>query len=350
MLKQLVRRAWEALRSRYSETQIILFAGFATLILAAALVGLITNAVKVNEYTELVTKAQTSIENEDYTAAQKLTERAEKVEIADKSMVSWLQVRINEGLASKEAYKKGLAYLRKDDLFEAYSNFSKVKETSKSNFEAAQTKMALIRTKALAEGLQVAKRYADQKKYDLAISTLSSLQTIFNADNPQIVTALTKYRTLETAKMQADRARALSSMSKKVDEFNGMVWYQDRSSPRYRNSNGFYLYFGTSGEIAQPLRLVVSYYDDSWLFIESARINVDGKIFALGATSWERDNNSSIWEWSDEQLSDREMIEAIIKSKSAVIRFDGSKYYDTRTISSTQKTALRNVLYAYDTY
>jgi hypothetical protein len=44
------------------------------------------------------------------------------------------------------------------------------------------------------------------------------------------------------------------------------------------------------------------------------------------------------------------MIEAIIKSRNASIRFDGSQYYDTRTISAGQKAALKNVLKAYDNF
>ena len=59
-------------------------------------------------------------------------------------------------------------------------------------------------------------------------------------------------------------------------------------------------------------------------------------------------HDSRIWEWIDEKLDDREMIESIIKSKSAVIRFEGNQYYNTRTISASQKQSMRDVLFAYD--
>ena len=81
--------------------------------------------------------------------------------------------------------------------------------------------------------------------------------------------------------------------------------------------------------------------------MQSATVNVDGENYSISG-DWERDNDSRIWEWIDETLDDRAMIEAVINSKSAVIRFDGRQYYDNRTISAAQKKSLRDVLLAYD--
>ena len=142
----------------------------------------------------------------------------------------------------------------------------------------------------------------------------------------------------------------MSRLQKNVDSFNDTVWYKSRLSPNYVNSNGFYLYFGVIGSTKLPLRLKLQYYDDDWLFIEGAKINIDGIIFDLPHREWERDNDSMIWEWSDEPLNDRQLIEAIIKSRNAVIRFEGTQYYGTRTLSSTQKKALQEVLLAWDRF
>jgi hypothetical protein len=152
------------------------------------------------------------------------------------------------------------------------------------------------------------------------------------------------------AQSEAKRKAALRKMSKKFDAFQDITWYQSPSSTKYRNANAFHLYFGVSSGSPAGLRLVIQYYADDWLFIKSAKVNVDGVIYSVGGSEWERDNDSDIWEWIDEPLSDRSLIEAIIKSKSSVIRFEGSQYYDTRTISSTQKRALRDVLDAYDSF
>ena len=47
-------------------------------------------------------------------------------------------------------------------------------------------------------------------------------------------------------------------------------------------------------------------------------------------------------------LDDKSEIEKIIESKSAILRFEGDQYFDTKTITLTQKRALKHVLQAYD--
>ena len=91
---------------------------------------------------------------------------------------------------------------------------------------------------------------------------------------------------------------------------------------------------------------MVQYASSEWLFIDSATVNVDGANYSIYGT-WERDNNSDIWEWIDEPLDNVELIQKIINSESAKIRFDGQQYFDTRVISSTQKRALKEVLLAH---
>ena len=152
------------------------------------------------------------------------------------------------------------------------------------------------------------------------------------------------------AQIDAKKKAALGNLSKRYDAFQDITWYKSQLSPKYRNANAFYLYFGVSNGSATNLRLVIQYYADDWLFIDSARVNVDGEIYSVGGSEWEKDFDSDIWEWSDEPLSDRSLIEAIIKSKTSVIRFDGTQYYGTRTISSSQKRALQDVLDAFDSF
>lgn len=75
----------------------------------------------------------------------------------------------------------------------------------------------------------------------------------------------------------------------------------------------------------------------------------DGQRFERGRVKFERDHDSKIWEWYDENLTDADlqMIRAIIASKEAVIRFNGRQYRKDRTITASQKAALQNVLDAY---
>jgi hypothetical protein len=348
MLKQFAAHVWNRVKARFSKSEIIVYSALTGLVIVALAVGSVTNAVNTSRYTDLVTRAQTSLEEGKTKEAQELVDQAKEVEISDQSMADWLQVRIKEASDDDRYFNIGTNQLSKSNFLEAFKAFSEISKESR-HFSAGEEKMSQIRPQAIQEGLDSAKQKADKGDLATAISTLSALERFFGAD-PRIEKPLSSYQKIDAAKKAQARSRALSGMSKTTDEFSGTVFYQDRSSPRYRNTNGFYIYFGASGDTTQGLRLVVSYYDDSWLFINNARVNVDGKIYTIYSSKWERDNNSSIWEWSDEILSDRDMIEAIIKSRNASIRFDGSQYYDTRTISAGQKAALKNVLKAYDNF
>jgi len=165
-------------------------------------------------------------------------------------------------------------------------------------------------------------------------------------------TALTRHKEAERVKKAQEERRlatALQKMTKNTDKIEGIDWYRDKSSPAYNNQNGFFLYMGKSGTVAPWLRLRIQYYAEDWLFIESFIIVADGQRFERTGTKFERDNDSKIWEWYDENLSasDLQMIKAVIDSKEAVIRFNGRQYRKDKTITSDQKTALQNVLYAY---
>ena len=63
------------------------------------------------------------------------------------------------------------------------------------------------------------------------------------------------------------------------------------------------------------------------------------------------DNGSGgIWEWLDRKVgySEYQIIKAVANGKEVKIRFNGKDYYKDKTITEQQKTALRNVLDAYE--
>ena len=189
-------------------------------------------------------------------------------------------------------------------------------------------------------------KYIRSKQFSDAKEKLDSLIVLY-AGKKDVSDKLKQDYNLISDLEKKESRKALAKLSKRYDKFEDITWYKSSNSPRYTNSNAFYIYFGLSGDSKLPLRLVVQYESDDWLFIESAEVNVDGENYSISG-DWERDNNSRIWEWIDETLDDREMVEAIIKSKSAVIRFEGDQYYNTRTITATQKQSMQDVLLAYD--
>lgn len=155
---------------------------------------------------------------------------------------------------------------------------------------------------------------------------------------------------LERKKEEQRIASSLKQMKKNADKIEGVDWFRDKSSPAYNNRNAFYIYFGKRSGASTPwLRLRIQYYGDDWLFINSYIVVADGKRFEKNNAEFERDNDSEIWEWYDESLSDSdiEMIRAVIASKEATIRFIGRQYRKDKPITAAQKTAMRNVLDAY---
>ncbi|MBE0570368.1 MAG: hypothetical protein IH618_02395 [Ignavibacteriaceae bacterium] len=147
-------------------------------------------------------------------------------------------------------------------------------------------------------------------------------------------------------------ARATKNMFKKYNEFTETYWYQDASSPRYVNRNGFFLEFGRSksGSLTD-LYLNIQYYAEDWLFVEYMSFTIDDSPYKYFPSKVERDNDGGkIWEWTRTSLTQDtySIVSAIINSKTAKIRFNGSQYYDDRVITSTEKKALKNVLLAYE--
>ncbi len=160
---------------------------------------------------------------------------------------------------------------------------------------------------------------------------------------------------LEKEKAEKDRlANSTKKMRIKFDDMNNMTWYYDKSSPQYVNYNGFYAYIGQSKGSKPWLRLAIQYASDDWLFIEKYIIKVDGQTYTISEDSYgeiKTDNGSGgIWEWIDRKVgsSEYEIIKAVANGKDLKIRFEGKDYYKDKTITVKQKTALRNVLDAYE--
>jgi len=166
-----------------------------------------------------------------------------------------------------------------------------------------------------------------------------------------IVLSATSIGATYSAEKSPEFKSALAQMRIVKDDFKGISWYHDKSTPKYRNANVFELYFGTQKGSNTTLRFVIQYYGEDWLFIEKFLFNVDGYTYEIEPSygDIESDNDSKVWEWFDTKPNKGEvdLIKRIIKSKKAVMRIEGSKYYKDVTISSTQKKALGRVLTVY---
>jgi len=139
----------------------------------------------------------------------------------------------------------------------------------------------------------------------------------------------------------------------KKDEFDdsNIVWYKPISSPNFVNRNGFFCYFGTENGRPIALRIVHQYYADDWLFIRKYKFSIDGNAYSYSPIDVKTDNGDGgmIWEWSDEVVDSdiKEMLNALINSKSAKIRLEGRQYYDTKSITSSQIKSIKETIELY---
>lgn len=136
----------------------------------------------------------------------------------------------------------------------------------------------------------------------------------------------------------------------KNDEFSDYTWVKPKSAPKYRNRNGIYCYFATKNGSASNFRFVFQYYGGDWLFIQNMVFNIDGENIIIIPSNMETDCNLSIWEWCDELVQsgnatysiNEEFISKIANAKSVKVKLNGRKYYDTRTLTSSQIKSIKD--------
>lgn len=161
----------------------------------------------------------------------------------------------------------------------------------------------------------------------------------------------------QAAKSQKSPENVLRKFRANKDEMRDITFYEHKTSPRYRNSNGVHIYFSrtTTGRLG-PIRLVMQYHGDDWLFIKKAWAKADGETVELPQTTkfsgWERDNEGGmVWEWSDAEVGspgEMQTIRKIAEAKSSTIRFEGKQYYHDVKLTQKQKAAMREVISAYE--
>ena len=259
---------------------------------------------------------------------------------------------------SASAFESAQSAEAAGDLVGALEWYGKVATEDKRNFERAQAASKRLLPTAIVSGVADVKELVARGKLGEALAKISALK-LAAPENAEVASLAGEVRAKQEAQLAADAAAALkrgktalASLRSKRDDFKQVTWLEDRSAPRYIDQDGFYAYIGKWDDGTATLRLKIQYEDDDWLFIESYQIKVDGYVYDIAPEygDVERDNDSRIWEWYDTVVSsyERGMLDQIVKAKKVQIRFNGSQYYDTRTLSSSEKRAIENVLLAFD--
>lgn len=253
---------------------------------------------------------------------------------------------------SKEPSLFGLGYTEKtDSTISEYISDSAAYFGGKLKFEISKSVANALNTGRQVYDFEVLNEKRENIKYNLQSDVIAIL------DKKAIDAGYRSGKSLkesidkkdDTIKVVEETPRIKELKKKfriKKDEFdeNNLEWHEHKSSPKFRNSNGFYCYFSTKNGIPNKLRIVHQYYSDEWLFIRNYKFSIDDKAFSYSPYNIETDSGDGgmIWEWSDVVVDsdNKEIIDALIKCKSAKIRLEGRQYYDVKTISKSQINAI----------
>lgn len=153
------------------------------------------------------------------------------------------------------------------------------------------------------------------------------------------------------AKIDNERKAVVARLIPEEDKVEGITFYHHPNEPKFLNSRSTaFLYIGNKGVGGQPwLRMKVQYTSSEWLFVEGVYAWFDGIKEPLILGPFDRDNNSTIWEWRDVSPDGRQLLtlESLANAKEAILRFEGQQYRRDVTLSEKDKKALRDVLAAY---
>jgi hypothetical protein len=84
--------------------------------------------------------------------------------------------------------------------------------------------------------------------------------------------------------------------------------------------------------------------------VRNFTLRIDDKVESMTPrNSIHRDNSGEhVWEWADEDATPYlETIQNVIKSRKAILRYNGEKYYHDEIVSAEQKEWLENILLVY---
>ena len=236
------------------------------------------------------------------------------------------------------------------------------KENQQLKIELDELKNGPDRLLSEGKNFIEAKNYQDSKnsliqlidKHSATSQAIEAKRLLTEIDNLiEIEKKKEERERIENEKAERDRlANATRKLKTKYDDIRSITWYYDKTTPSYTNYNSFHLYMGKEKSGIPWLRFRIQYTADDWLFIQSYIIKTDDTSHTIETKygEVETDSDSDIWEWYDVPLNNElyNIITDVINSKSVKLRYNGKQYYKDRTITGTEKQALKNILDAYE--
>jgi hypothetical protein len=145
-------------------------------------------------------------------------------------------------------------------------------------------------------------------------------------------------------------AKLMRKIRKETDEMTGITQYEDITSPKYVNRNGFYLRIVEDNKGGASMFLKIQYYADDWLFIQKYMVKADEEVFEIVPIKMSTDNGDGmIWESCTITVNEDiySNLLKIAQAKSTKIRFSGRQYYKDKVIPAAEIKALNNMLELY---
>lgn len=172
------------------------------------------------------------------------------------------------------------------------------------------------------------------------------------SNSAELYDAKNAYYKLEQAEKEKAIEAALAKLNSSYDKVQGITWYEASAQPTYADTRSYVLPYIGKNSGNTWLRLHFHYSGKSWIFFEHVTIVVDGATYYKDFNYYDitRDNDTEVWEIADIEpdSKDIEMLWAIANSTETIVRFEGdSRYYDL-TVNSKDKTAIKEVLTAYE--
>lgn len=151
------------------------------------------------------------------------------------------------------------------------------------------------------------------------------------------------------------RHAVLSGLTRHSHEYtvfdNGILFEPLRHSTGPYNRASYIGLVGLLKRNAAAGFVKIRYYGVSSLFIDRFRVVTDGKTYQSPPIDFETDNTAKVREWVNLRLDDpevRALVERIIYSNKAVIRFQGQHYYQDLVVPDRMKNDMRAMLKAID--
>ncbi|MDO4439091.1 MAG: hypothetical protein Q4B86_06585 [Eubacteriales bacterium] len=159
------------------------------------------------------------------------------------------------------------------------------------------------------------------------------------------------------AAIKAEGEAALSKLDTEYDKVQKLTWYMHKNQPQYTDETCYiYPYIGRMDDGYTWLRVMLNYTDAktdaSWIFFDHVIFSIDGEntTKTFDRNEIVRDNDTEVWETADFEptASEIQLLRDIANSSETIIRFEGDEYHVDHVVTDKEKSAIVDVLNAYD--